>query len=245
MKINKITMIACAAITILSGAAVLLCDNTLIQNLSSGIFTGFIASLVISTIGYFHERNIILEKTDSNIRNLYINLIVISKIIGSLLPQIYKANNMESLPFKNISSLSELSVSFAEKMDLGLFSPFWKRGRLARIYSDLIEFQQVIYNIKNISVNLHAQTMEYTIKVLELQNAQLRGVQPSKESLASIEELRNSINIRSAKLHEYVTGQALELEKIAKAFYGYKGCKYSWEVIKSNLMLQIEDIIKR
>lgn len=62
MKINKITMIACAAIIILSGAAVLLCDNTLIQNLSSGIFTGFIASLVISTIGYFHERNIILEK---------------------------------------------------------------------------------------------------------------------------------------------------------------------------------------
>ena len=134
---------------------------------------------MISVIGYFHERNIILEKTDSNIKSLYINMMVLSKIIGSVLPQIHKAASMESLPFKNISGLSELNVSFTEKMDLGLFSPLWKWGRLAHIYTELIEFQRVLYNIKNISVNLQAQTMEFTIKTLEIQNAQLQGVQLS------------------------------------------------------------------
>lgn len=106
-------------------------DTSLCQSVVSGIFTGFIVSLVISIIGYFHERNIILEKTDSNIKSLYINMMVLSKIIGSVLPEIHKAASMETLPFKNISGLSELNVSFTEKMDLGLFSPFWKWGAVS------------------------------------------------------------------------------------------------------------------
>ena len=243
MEINKITMITCAIITLFSGLAVFFCDNELIQSIFGGLFTGFIASLVISIIGYFHERNIILEKTDSNIKSLYINMMVLSKIIGNILPQIHKAASMEPLPFKNISRLSELSVGFSEKMDLGLFSPICKRGKLARIYTELIEFQQVLYNIKNISVNLQAQTMEFTIKSLELQNAQMRGIQPSPTEFEYIAELKNLINIRTAKLHEYVTGQALELEKIAKSFYGYKNRKCPWEMIKANLMVQVEDIV--
>ena len=127
MKINKITMITCAIITLFSGLAVFFCDNELIQSIFGGHFTGLIASLVISIIRYFHERNIILEKTDSNIKSLYINMMVLSKIIGNILPQIHKAASMEPLPFKNISRLSELSVGFSEKMDLGLFSPICKR----------------------------------------------------------------------------------------------------------------------
>lgn len=245
MKINKITMITCTIITIFSGLAIFFCDNELIQSILGGLFTGFIASLVISVIGYFHERNIILEKTDSNIKSLYINMMVLSKIIGSVLPQIHKATSMEPLPFENISGLSKLSVDFSEKMDLGLFSPIWKWGKLARIYAELIEFQQVLYNIKNISINLQAQTMEFTIKTLELQNAQMRGGHPSPTEVEYINELKNLINIRTAKLHEYVTGQALELEKIAKSFYDYKDRKHPWEMIKANLMAQVEDIVKR
>ena len=172
-------------------------------------------------------------------------MMVLSKIIGSALPQIHKAASMEPLPFKNISGLSELNVSFTEKMDLGLFSPLWKWGRLAHIYTELIEFQQVLYNIKNISVNLQAQTMEFTIKTLEIQNAQLQGVQLSPTVLENVNELRNLINIRTAKLHEYVTGQTLGLENIAKSFYSYKNRKCPWEMIKANLMVQVEDIVKR
>ena len=130
-------------------------------------------------------------------------------------------------------------------MDLGLFSPLWKWGRLAHIYTELIEFQQVLYNIKNISVNLQAQTMEFTIKTLEIQNAQLQGVQLSPTVLENVNELRNLINIRTAKLHEYVTGQTLGLENIAKSFYSYKNRKCPWEMIKANLMVQVEDIVKR
>ena len=252
MRINKITLFVCSILTILSGLAMIVIegivpdsvDTSLYQSVISGIFTGFTVSLVTAIVGYFHERNIILENTDSNIKNLYINMSVLSRIIGSILPQIHKAVNMEPLPFKNISGLSELNVSFVEKMDLGLFSPLLKKGKLSQIYSRLIEFQQVLFNIKNISFNLQAQTMEFTIKSLELQNAQLRGIQPTQAELESLNDFKNVINIRTAKLHEYVTGQTLELEKIAESFYSFKDCKHSWGMIKANLMKQIEDIIK-
>lgn len=133
MKINKITLLVCSILTVVSGLTMVVIESTvpdnidasLCQSVVSGIFTGFIVSLVISVIGYFHERNIVLEKTDSN------------------------------------------------------------------------------------------------------------------------NELRNLINIRTAKLHEYVTGQTLELENIAKSFYSYKNRKCPWEMIKANLMLQVEDIVKR
>lgn len=253
MKINKITLYVCALLTVVSGLTMIIIESavsdrietSLCQSVVSGIFTGFIVSLVTSIIGYFHERNILLEKANSNIKSLYINMLVLSGIIGSVLPQIHKAASMEHLPFRTITGLSELSVDFSEKMDLGLFSPIWKRGKLARIYAELIGFQQVLYNIKNISANLQAQTMEFTIKALELQNAQMRGIQSSPTAVESINDLKNQINIRTAKLHEYVTGQVLELEKIAKSFYSYKDRKHPWEMIKANLTLQVEDIVTR
>ena len=244
MKINKNTMITCAVITLISGCAVLFFDNTLIQNIAPGIFTGFLVSLVVSVIGYFHERNVILEKTDGNIKCLYINMCVLSKILGDVLPQIHRAVSMEQLPFKTISGLSELNVEFAGKMDIGLFSPICKKGILSKTYVELTEFQQTLYNIKNISADLQMQTMKFTIVAMQLQNAQYYRSQIKPTDADYAEDLKNLINIRTAKLHEYVTGQMLELDKIAESFFSYKSRKYPWKEIKKNLMKQVEDIVK-
>ena len=67
MKINRITILVCLAAIFFSGVAAIKVQNTMIQGILSGIFTGFIVSLVTSIIGYFHEREKILEKTDNNI----------------------------------------------------------------------------------------------------------------------------------------------------------------------------------
>lgn len=56
MKINKITLFICTVLTIISGLAIILVDSivpdsvdtSLYQSVASGIFTGFIVSLVIS-----------------------------------------------------------------------------------------------------------------------------------------------------------------------------------------------------
>lgn len=245
MKINKNTMIVCAVAIALSGISMILLGvfasqftgYSIVQNIILGIFSSFIVSFVISIIGYFHERNIIIEKTDNNIKSLYINMNVLSKIIGDTSRQIHTSSDLSVLPFGDISGLSALNIDFLNDMNIGLFSPFYANGRLAKVYDNLIEFQQVAYNIKNISMNLQAQTLEY-------QNQLLR-MQPTPVDIQNLDVLKNAINIKTAKFHEYVTGQAIELEKIVKVFYERKDSKQSWENIKFNLLMQVEDIVKR
>lgn len=78
-------MIICAAIVLLSGISIAFISNDLAKNIAISVFTGFIVSLVIATIGYFHERAVLLEKIEFNIITLYINMTVLKKTIGKAL----------------------------------------------------------------------------------------------------------------------------------------------------------------
>lgn len=123
MKINKITAIVCGTLTLFTGVGTVLLalfapqttGYAALQGIVSSVFSGFIVSLVVPTIGYFHERNMIIEKTDSNIRSLYVNMCVISQEIGKILPQIPFAMRMESLSFKQVYELSALSITSLDK----------------------------------------------------------------------------------------------------------------------------------
>lgn len=252
MKINKNTAITCAISIMLSGIIVIFLGcfalqtagyNT-IQNIVLGIFSSSIISFIISFVGYFHERSSIIEKTENNIKSLYINMCVLSKIAGDTLQQIHMASDLSILPFGNISGLSTLNVDFLNNMDLGLFQPVCKKGQLAKVYNDLIEFQQITYNIKNISMNLQAQTLEYSNQYLKMRNDEMFGMQANPFIIQNLDGLKNLINIRTAKLHEYITEKSLELEKIIKVFYKQIGKKQSWESIKPILLMQIEEIVK-
>lgn len=253
VKINKITAIICGVLTILSGVGTALvalfapqtAGYDAILGIVSSVFSGFIVSLVVPTIGYWHERSIIIEKTDSNIRSLYINMYVISQIIGKILQQIPYTMRMESLSFKQVYELSDLNIDFSKEMNLNLFVPFFKQGKLGRIYDELREFQQTVYQIRSISTGLYGQTQEYDIQLLSMQNNQVRGIPADPNNNINLEVLKNAINVRTAKFHEYATGQLHELEKIAKVFYSSKGGKQSWEDIKPVLMQQAEEIMRR
>ena len=190
-------------------------------------------------------QDMIIEKTDSNIRSLYVNMCVISQEIGKILPQIPFAMRMESLSFKQVYELSALSIDFSNGMNLNMFVPFCKRGKFARVYGELQDFQQTVYNIRNISTSLYGQTQEYDIQSLTMQNNIMRGVAVDPANNMALETLKNAINVRTAKFHEYTTGQLFELEKIAKVFYASKNRKQSWEDIKPSLAKQVEDIMRR
>lgn len=243
----------CGTLTLLTGVGTVLMalfapqttGYAAIQGIMSSVFSGFIVSLVVPTIGYFHERTVIIERTNSNLRSLYINMYVISQEIGKILPQIPFAIRMESLSFKQVYELSALNIDFSKDMSLNLFVPFFKRGKFARIYRELQDFQQIVYNIRNISTSLYGQTQEYDIQSLTIQNNLMRGIAVDPTSNIALETLKNTINVRTAKFHEYTTGQLYELEKIAKVFYSSKGGKQSWEDIKPILMQQVEEIMRR
>ena len=124
----------------------------IIQNIMLGIFSSSIVSFVISFVSYFHERGIIIEKTENNIKSLYINMCVLSKITADTLQQIHMASDLSILPFGNISGLSALNVDFLNNMSLGLFQPFYKNSpqyqkyhRILIYYSASLVFFQLYY----------------------------------------------------------------------------------------------------
>lgn len=252
MKINKTTILVCSFFTISSGISTTVIGLfapqtvgfTTIQGIMSSVFTGFIVSLVVSTIGYFHERNVIIDRTDSNIQSLYINIYVISKEVEKTLQQIPYVARLEALPFKYMYDVSSLNIDFFKDMNISLFTPFFKNGKLGQIYKELQEFQRVVYNIRNISTSLYAQSLEYDNQLLTIRNNQLNGMNLNLNDSANLEAFKNTINVRTAKFHEYTTGQLFELEKIAKAFYLSKSRKQSWEDIKP-VLLQQANIIMR
>ncbi len=252
MKSNRNTSIVCGVLVVVSGTGHIILELFLsksaiysaIQGVISGVFTGFIVSLVVSLIGYFNERNVIIEKINNHIKQLYFNMAVLSKTIGNTLSQILNANELPILFFKNICGLSELNIDFLEKMDLGLFAPFYKKEKYSSICAQLKEFEQINNNIKNISTNLEIQALEYNLKFLEIQQNQLKGIQTNINEIKLLDEKKNLINIKTAKLHEYTMLETIELDKIAKYFYDCKGNKDSWIKIKSDLLSQVDYIVK-
>ncbi len=218
---------------------------SIIQNILLGLFTGSVVSCVTTTVGYVYAKQVLIEKASNNIQSLYINMVVHSKRIGNVLEKIHSTTSLEYLPFSDISGLSQLNINFLNNMELGLFSPIQKHSRLAKVYIKLIEFQPVVYNIKNISMDLETMVSQYTYQSLQIQNMQLQGAQPNPIDLQNLDALKNLINIRTAKLHEHTTDRMLQLDKIAKEFFDCKNNKQSWEKIKEGLLLQVEDIVKR
>lgn len=246
MKVNKITVIACSIAILISGIGIkLLKSFTTWQNIVMGIFTSSVVSCIIALVNYFHERNCIIEKIDNNLRSLYINMSVLSKIIGNVLTQVHNTDILSNLMFNNISGISAFNVDYLNNMNLGLFEPFIKSGKLNVVRFRLAEFQQTAYNIKSISANLQMQTLDYDNHFIRRQNALRQGMLTDPIEDKYIEELKNLINIRTAKLHEHVTRETQELEKIAMDFYNRKSSKQTWQEIKLFLSLQIEDIVKR
>lgn len=245
MKVNKITSLVCFSFIFVSGMMmVLLYDNNVIFSVLSGLFTGFIASFVISIIGYFHEKAKIIESIGINIKSLFVNMTAMSKILGNTLPSIHNSEIIQDLSFKHVSGISTLNLNLLEKMNLGLYNPFVKNSKNMAVCKKLLEYWLSLQTISNISKNIETRVLEYNLEIMNVQLAQTKGITVPSEKLKQLDELKNEINIKVAKFHEYVCGQTIELEKISRKYYNGKKNDKNWLKIKEKLLLQVDDILR-
>ena len=194
MKVNKITTIACLIIGIISCILLIVFkDSVTLSSIFSGVFTGIIISLVVAVIGYFHERAKIIEAVDFNIRRLFLNITVMSKLLGNVLPNIHNSTVIQNLPFKNVLDLSTLNSEFIEKMNLGLYKPFFKNTKKYYVIKKLIEFNISIYTMNNYSSKLETQVLNHIILILEIQKNQMLGIPINPIQEKSLDDLKNSM----------------------------------------------------
>lgn len=244
MKINRNTAFICVALIVISCVCLFIFgDNNALLGVFTGIFTGFIVSFVISIINYLYEREKLFETIDNNLSGIYINIKTMSNILDDFLPLIYNSYYIQDYSIKNVVSLSSLNIDYSEKMNLGLFSPFFKSCKKAGVISKLNDYKSIIYNFKRISIELDMKIAEYNLMQSNKNNAQMQGMTFNIND-KYIDDIKNYINIRTAKFHEYTESSVIALEKMAKEFYTY--CKKkSWDDVKKDLTLQVNEILMK
>lgn len=245
MKVNKITLIACLIIAVLSGILlVIFNENSLMQSVFSGIFTGFIVSFVVATIGYFHEHSKIIESAKNGINGLYLNLSVMSKILGNALPQIQNFLMVQEQPYNYLTGLSNFNCKYMDEMNLSLYSSFFPNSRYVIVFKDMTQFGDVINSIKYNSSNLYITVLEYNHQCLMLNNKQLERATISDAEKKELDRRKNLVTVSAAKLHEYLACQVNAMERMANKFYKHKKKQLNWDEIKPILDSKAENIVK-
>lgn len=243
MKVNKIATLVCLLFVIGSGLSIYLLRNlTIAPDIFIGLFTGFIASLAIAVINYFVERERILNSIDSGIKDSYINIIAISKIMAQILPTIHTASDISGVQFKNAYSISLINSRIFEETKLELYSPFFKNDKL-KACEELKMFKNEVYNIKNMTANLEIQVFEYRMLYLKTHDKKISGQTVTPDEQDELDKKRNLVHKLTSELQEYTEKQAVELGNIATKFFRQIRNKNRWNDIKKELLPQVKIVV--
>lgn len=236
MKINKNTSIICIIFSIIFGVLTVVLQpfHELSSSIVASIFTGFIVSAVVALIGYFHEKEKILNNISNNIRNLYINLLAIKNITGKIIPKVATANDLTKLEYSTIEALTALNIEFAKKMELELYEGFFGNSKLSKIINEFISLKNEQYNLKNLAFKLYRETLEYQLSESEVKKIRLQGKEVPANYIKDQAEYKNLINIQTAKFHEYEAGLILKLDKLAEEFDKCYKSKLGWSEFKES-----------
>lgn len=242
MKVSKITTFVCVLLDLIIGIFIVSIPEayTLALNILLGIFTGLFVSIVTSLVCYFHEKATIISKAKSQLPDVYIDLLIVQQMTGSLLPRIIHTYRLDDLNYRAVISISDLTIHAIDKNSLKLYSPFLKYGKWAKLISDIDSFEDKLYNLKFCLNNIQKNVLDADLLQLEKSTfipTPIANTFP-KESL--LVETRNCVNVQTAKVHEYETSLLLELDDLGSKIFGH-----DWEKKKAGLTVQATNILQR
>ncbi|MBP9957832.1 MAG: hypothetical protein KBF14_05210 [Synergistaceae bacterium] len=246
MRANRVTSIMCLFLAVVFGVATVTLQDISagISSVISNVFTGFFVSSVLALIGYFYEKEKILNKTESNLLGLYINMIVTKEVTGNKLGQFSNVLKLSDLRFGDITSSARLNVTFMEDMELESYSGFISCSRTTNIYDNLRGYKSRIYNLKNIASGIEIASIKYDLMISSAENLNIKGISLSSKDMIDIHTTRDSIVIKVAKLHEYEDCLLMELDELAEGFFALKNRDY-WQETKRSLLQQANDIVPK
>ena len=242
MKVSKITVSVCTLLDILLGIFIVNIPEAyaLTLNILLGVFTGLFVSMVTSLICYFHEKATIISKAKGDLPDVYIDLLIVKQMTGSLLSRIIYTYRLDDLNYRAIISISDLMVHSIDRNSLKLYSPFLKYGKWAKLIGNIDLFEDKLYNLKFCLNNIQKTVLDADLLQLEKSSiipSSMPNIFPKEAILI---ETRNNINIQTAKVHEYEASLLLELDDL-----GFKIFGQDWEKTKSDLTIQAEKILER
>lgn len=240
MKVNKWTIIICIIMIIFLGDLVYIIPdtNTKMSNLTTGVFTGLLVSLVIAIINYLHYKYLIYNSVMTQILDIFTNTYIIYRMTGMILEKVQNLNKLEDLNYKSILGMADLNIGFAASMNTKLFAPILGLGKKYQAIIEMREFENDLSNLKFCIGKIQSYSLEHDLLQMEMTQRET-----TPEGIALLQGKRNLVLVQTAKLHEYEASLLQKIDKIAIPFYG-KG-ENSWANRKNVLFAQAERIMRQ
>ena len=231
MRINKWVIASCIIISILGVLMIVYFGNSAIcVDIGISLLTGAIVSLVTSVLYYIYEWQDTVNSVKMVISSLYFDLLVIKRLTGSILPQVLKANLLADLNFRRLSGLSSEAYELVNSSKVADFSGLTKRCRteidlqdFRSLIGDVTNLRGCVYDVELLSLSADRFQLELVLK-------QNNGWQITPAEQELLTDKRNTVNVRTAKLHEYEASLLLRVDDLGKRFFRKRG--ESWEQIK-------------
>lgn len=191
----------------------------LAQNIFISLMTGAIISFMTVEINYLSERQKILCEIKAAIPSIYINLKQIHKLTGDILPQIIYVQQLDGLNYRRLLSLADLNMNFVQQCHLNSFSCFFEKGKLSCAVKDFAKYTDCLYNLKTCLGELECVVLDADIlqSQLFLKQSNNQLILPEESKL--LQDKRNLVNIKTAKVHEYEASLLQQLDSVADQFF--------------------------
>ena len=194
-------------------------NNTLTQNIMISLLTGAIISFMTAEIYYLSERQKIICAIKDAIPVIYLNLKQIHKLTGEILPQIIYVQQLDGLNYRRLLSLADLNMNFVQQCHISGFSFFVKNRKLSCAVREFSQYTDCLYNLKDCLGKLECAVLDADIiqSKLYIKQANNQIILPEESKL--LQDKRNLVNIRTAKVHEYEASLLQKLDLIADQFF--------------------------
>lgn len=193
--------------------------NTIQQSISVSLMTGAIISFMSAEIIYLNERQKIFNKIKETIPAIYINLRQIYLLTGDILPQIIYVQQLDGLNYKRLLPMADLNMNFVQQCNINSFSCFFKRSKLSCAVQSFAEYTNCLYNLKACLGSLECAVLDADIIQNQVYLKQANNQMISLEENKLLQDKRNIVNIKTAKVHEYEASLLYQLDSVADQIF--------------------------
>ncbi|MBQ9200629.1 MAG: hypothetical protein IJ141_10675 [Lachnospiraceae bacterium] len=242
MKINKWLIymgLFVGAISII--IVITFLENEIVKNIGISLFAGAIVATNTSLLYYIYERNKFLSQIKNALPTLYVNIVVLKQLTGIIVPQVATSQQLSALNYRRLSSIADSNVTFVNNIGIEDFCGFWKKSKTEKAIKEFEKYLLELWNLKHCLEKVECYALEADALNYSLINKQIYGQMVSSEENKLLFNKRNTVNIQTAKVHEYEASMLIKLDSVAEPFYNKKK---TWKSIKLALQSSVEKILK-
>lgn len=239
MRINKWIIIGGFVVAIAGLVAIAIQYNSIVENIGISLLAGAIVSIITSALYYMYERQLFLAKIKSLLPQFYVNLSVIKKITGDIVPKVAQVGQKSTLNYSILTKIAEENVLLLNEYQNGVFTGFLPKGEVSQ---NVHKFEAYISDIRNLKYCLSkVQIFALDADALgyQLGTKQMSGQFITPEENSQYRSKCDLVMIQTAKVHEYEASLLQKLDEVALKFYSV----IDWTKIKQAMTRSIDMLL--